>query len=131
MFNEEGRIVLKGYGDITDDVKKVLEKRQVLAAKAGGERFFVQGREGAIGATQFQVDPVIYHKLAQKFGGYDKTWRDPEWVKFILKRCESMRVTNRSRNARVRSPGIPTGVVDTAPVAPRAKRFHKVYEFAT
>ena len=105
----EERIVIKGVGDITDEVKAKLRERRALAvleaskrldlaAKAGRERFHIEDRSGG-GYVQFMIDPVFYHAFGQKWG-YD-CWRDEDFVRDTIKKNEACRVVSRARKASV------------------------------
>ena len=105
------RIVIKGLGDITEDVVEVLQKRQMLnvfratqqitaAAKAGGERRIIRDANGsAMGEVKMMIHPESFHFWGQKLG-YD-CWKDKQFVSEYLRDNEAARVKTRTERPTV------------------------------
>jgi hypothetical protein len=109
MDEGDDRIVIKGLGDITEEVKAKLaerrfaalveaSKRLTLAAKAGRERFHVGDGDNG-GYVQFMADPFVYHQFGQRWG-YD-CWKDKDFIRHTLKHIPEMKVVSRSRKTTV------------------------------
>jgi len=69
-------------------------EEQALAARDGGERFFLD-----TGEVKLQVHPYFYHHWGQKLG-YE-CWSDEAFVREFIRDNEEVRVKNRSRQCRV------------------------------
>lgn len=130
------RIVIKGVGDITDEVMAKLREQRALAvlratkimdlaAKAGRERFHVGDSEVG-GHVNMMIHPTFYHAFGRKWG-YD-CWRDKEFVQHTLKANPQCRVKSRSRKPQV---GFRAALAGEGPglasVAKSGSRFTKTY----
>lgn len=130
------RIVIKGVGDVTDEVMAKLKEQRALrilqalkvmdlAAKAGRERFHVGDSEVG-GYVGMMIHPEFYHAFGEKWG-YD-CWKDKEFINHTLKANPQCRVNSRSRNPKVGfRAALASAGSGLASVAKGGTRFSKSY----
>lgn len=86
-----------------------LERARVeaaLAAKAGGERFFIEDKEGG-GEVKMMVHPLFYHFWGRKLGY--QCWSDRKFCAEFLRDNAFARVKSRSKKPKVGWRGHGTG----------------------
>lgn len=89
------------------------------AAKAGGERRFIQGQDGDGGEVKMMIHPISYHYWGQRLG-YECWDQDSDFVREYLRDNPAARVRSRGEHLQVQVGGLGT-------VAARFGRFHKTY----
>lgn len=78
------------------------------AARAGGERYFLDDGHGNGGVVQAMIHPAFYHFWGQRLG-YE-CWQDPQFVREFQRDNAFARVRNRPRKTCLRVEGVGAGL---------------------